>query len=122
MCATSDTEMKARIRGVGSQMQSFNFLYCLILSEMILWHTDKLSQTLQQPMLSSVEGHGVAMLIVTTLEDLRTGVNFDLLWQTVEKTRVQLDVDEPQLARRRKVPRRFEHDSAEAEFAVSPER
>ena len=37
------------------------------------------------------------MLTVTTLEDLRTDVNFDLLWQTVEKTRVRLDVDEPQL-------------------------
>ena len=53
---TSDTEMKARIQGVGSQMQSFKFLFCLILTEVILRHTDKLSQTLQQPKLSSVEG------------------------------------------------------------------
>ena len=27
--ATSDTEMKARIQGIGSQMQSFKFLSCL---------------------------------------------------------------------------------------------
>ena len=46
---------------------------------MILRHTDKLSQTLQQPKLSSVEGHGVAMLTVKTLEGLRTDGNFDLL-------------------------------------------
>ena len=26
---TSNTEMKARIRGVWSQMQSFNFLFCI---------------------------------------------------------------------------------------------
>ena len=101
-------------------MKSFKFLFCLILSEMILRHTDKLSQTLQQPMLSSVEGHEVAMLTVKTLEGLRTDDNFDLFWQKVEKTRDQLDVDEPQLARRRKVPRRFEQGSAPAEFAVSP--
>ena len=105
---------------MGSQMQSFNFLYCLILSEMILRNTDKLSQTLQQPKLSSSEGHGVEILTVKTLKGLRTDVNFDLFWQTVKKARDQLDVDELQLARKRKVLRRFEHGSAPAEFAVSP--
>ena len=64
VCATSDTEMKARIHGVASPMQSYRFLFCLLLSEMILRHTDKLNQTLQQPKLSSVEAHGVAMLTV----------------------------------------------------------
>ena len=65
------TEIKARICGVWSQMQSFNFLFCIVLSEMVLHHTDKLSQTLQQPKLSSVEGHDIAMLTVITLEGLR---------------------------------------------------
>ena len=106
--------MKARIQGIESQMQSFKFLFSLFLSEMILRHTDKLSQTLQQPKLSSVEGHGVAMLTV------RTDQNFDLFWKKVEKTRDHLDVDEPWLARRRKLPRRFEQGSAPAEFAISP--
>ena len=57
VCATKDTEMKARILGVASQMQTFRFFFSLVLSELILQHTDKLSQTLQQPELSSVEGH-----------------------------------------------------------------
>ena len=118
--ATSDTEMKARIQGVGSQMKNFKFLFCLTLSEMILRHTDKLSQTLQQPKLSSVEGHGVAMLTAKTLADLRTETNFDLFWQKVVDRRGQMDVDEPQLPRRRKVPRRFEQGSAPAEFAATP--
>ena len=55
VCSTSNTEMKARIQGVESQMQFFKFLFNLILSEMILRHTDKLSQTIQQPKLSSVK-------------------------------------------------------------------
>lgn len=118
--STSDTEMKARIHGVDSQMQSFRFLFCIILSEMILRHTDKLSQTLQQPKLSSVEGHGVAMLTVKTLKSVRTDDNFDLFWQKVENTRSGLDVDKPQLARRRKAPRRLELGTAPAEFPVSP--
>ena len=37
-----DTEMKARIRGVDSQMQTFKFYFCISLSEVILWHIDKL--------------------------------------------------------------------------------
>ena len=117
--ATSDSEMKARIHGMDSQMQSFKFLFGLVLSETILRHTDKLSQTLQQPQLSSVEGHGVAMLTVKTLESLQTSGNFDLFWQKLEKTREELDVDKPEPARRRKVPKRFEQGSAPPEFPVS---
>ena len=60
-----DTEMKARIRGIASK-----FL-CISLSEMILRHTDKLSKTLQQRSMSSVEGHTVAMLTVSGLNGLQ---------------------------------------------------
>lgn len=87
------------------QMETFKLLFCLVLSEMILRHTDKLSQTLQQPKLSSVEGHGIAMLTVKTLEGLRTDENFELFWQKVGRARERLEVEEPQLPRRRKVPR-----------------
>ena len=117
---TSNTEMKARILGVRSQMQSFNFLFCIVLSEMILRHTDKLSKTLQQPNLSSIEGHDIAMLTVKTLEGLRNENDFELLWQNIEKMRVQFDIDEPLLPRKRKVSQRFETGIALAEFATSP--
>jgi hypothetical protein len=100
-------------------MQSFNFLFCLILSEMILHHTDKLSQALQQPRLSSVEGHEIAMLTVKTLEVLRNDESFDLFWE-VKKTRDSVNVDEPWLARRQKVPKEHEQGKAPAEFAATP--
>lgn len=61
---------------------------------MILRHTDKLRRTLQQPRISSIEGHGVAMLIVKTLESLLEDGNFDLFWQKVEETMEMLYVDE----------------------------
>eukprot|EP00731_Ephydatia_muelleri_P007396 Em0003g1644a len=117
---TSNTEMKARILGVRSQMQSFNFLFCIVLSEMILRHTDKLSKTLQQPNLSSIEGHDIAMLTVKTLEGLRNENDFELFWQNIEKMRVQFDIDEPLLPRKQKVSQRFETGIALAEFATSP--
>ena len=64
---TSDTEMKARIQGVNSVMQNFQFLFSILLAELILWHTDRLSATLQKQDLSSVEGVEIAMLSVKTL-------------------------------------------------------
>ena len=118
--SSSDSEMKARIHGVGSQMQTFRFFFCLMLSEMILRHTDKLSQTLQQPSLSSIEGHAVAMLTIETLKGLRTDSNFDLFWEKIEKAQDQLDIDDPQLQRRRKAPKRYEQGLAQAEFPASP--
>ena len=109
--------MKARIHGVDSQMQTFRFFFCLLL---ILRHTDKLSQTLQQPSLSSIDGHAVAMLTIETLRGLRTDSNFDLLWEKVDKARDQIDVGDPQLPRRRKAPRRYEQGLPQAEFPASP--
>lgn len=108
LMATSDTEMKARIRGIASQMETFQFLFGLLLSEMILRHTDKLSKTLQNPELSSTEGHEIAILTVKTLERVLSDSDFDLFWDKVELRRVQLDVGEPQLPRKRKLPKRYE--------------
>ena len=79
---------------------------------MILRHTDKLSQTLQQPRMSSVEGNGVAMLTVNTLESLQVEGNFDLFWKKVDQTREKLDADEAHLTRSRKKPKRFYQDTA----------
>ena len=87
---------------------------------MILQHTDKLSETLQAPKLSGVEDHEIVMLTVKTLKGLQTDGNFNLFWQKIEKMMNELDVDEPQLARRRKTQRRFEQGEAPAEFAATP--
>ena len=87
---------------------------------MILRHTDKLSQTLQQPNLSSEEGHAVAMLTVSTLTGLRTEGNFDLFWEKILKFKEEVDVSEPQLPRKRKVPRRYEQGVAESEYPNTP--
>lgn len=117
--ATSDTEMKARIIGIAAQMGTFRFLFGLILSEMILRHTDKLSQSLQNPKLSSTEGYEIAMLTVKTLQSLRTDINFGLLWDKTESIRVKWNVDEPQFPRKRKMPKRFEQGTGEASFHTS---
>ena len=116
LMVTSDTEMKARIRGIASQMGTFQFLFGLLLSEMILRHTDKLSKTLQNPELSSTEGHEIAILTVKTLQRVHLDSDSDLFWEKVELRRVQLDVGGPQLPRKRKLPKRYEQGNSEPEF------
>ena len=97
--------MKARIQGIASQMNTFRYLFGLLLSELVLRHVDKLSQTIRSPDLSSVEGKEIAMLTVKTLQSIRSDTNFDLFWKKVEQKRTSFEVEEPTLPRKRKVPR-----------------
>ena len=50
-------------------------------------------------------------MIVGTLEMIRDDANFNMLWTTT--TSKELGIEEPQLPRRRKVPRRLESGNAE---------
>jgi hypothetical protein len=112
----SDTDMKARIRGIESQMEKFRFLFGLILSEMILRHCDKLSQTLRSPDLSSVEGHEIAMLTVK----LYKHCVLMLILICFQSRRSEWNVEEPQLSRGRKTPRRYKEGS-EGSFHMTVE-
>ncbi|XP_065891716.1 zinc finger MYM-type protein 1-like [Dysidea avara] len=78
---TSETEMKARIQGFSSQMDTFKFYFSLILAEMILRHTDNLSKSLQNPELASTQAYEIAMLTVKTLQSIHIEANFDLFWE-----------------------------------------
>ena len=83
-----DTETKARINGVAAQMKTFNFLFVTLLGELLLRHTDNLSQTLQKKAISAAEGQQVGRMVIAT---------------TVAKS---VDVGEPEVPRQRKVPKR----------------
>ena len=56
-------------------------------------------------------------MTVKTLQSLRADSNFDLFWTKAETARQKLDVNEPELPRKRKLPRRFEDGNAEPEFS-----
>ena len=75
---TKDTETKARILGVEAQMKTFNYLFGVLLGEVIVRNTDNLSRTLQHQHLSAAEGQNVASLTVKTLEKIRTDEAFAL--------------------------------------------
>ena len=115
-----DTETKARIRGVSSQMETFNFLFGTVLCEMLLCHTDNLSKALQKKTISAAEGQGVAQMVIATICTLRTEESFSLFWKKVEGIAKSVTVAEPQLPRRHRLPTRYEDGMASYEFHDFP--
>ena len=102
-----DVEMRSRIRGVSSYMHSFDFFFGVSLGEMILRHSDNLSKTLQGTRISAAEGQQVAQMTVQALKSVRTAEQFTLFWTKVTDMAEKLDVNEPQLPRKRKTTERF---------------
>ena len=61
------------------------------------------------------------MLTVKILEQIWTDESFSLFWKKIEVMKSQLDVDEPQLQRKRKAPKRYEIETASSEFPSTVE-
>ena len=62
-------------------MKTFNFLFGTILGEMLLLHTDNMSQTLQKKTISAGEGQQVGKVVNHTLCILRTKESYNLVWE-----------------------------------------
>ena len=118
---TKESELTARIVGVSSQMATFDFYFGVYIGEMILRHSDNLSRTLQKKDISAAEGQHVASLVMTTLKSMRSDASFKLFWQVLAVKAQKLNIGEPTLPRKRKVPRRFEIGDGEAEFHANVE-
>lgn len=58
--------------------EMINYLYGVMLSQMILSHSDNLSRTLQKRNLSAAEGQDVAGIVVQTLQRMHTDGCFHL--------------------------------------------
>ena len=119
LTVVKDSEMRARIQGVSAQMNTFSFLFGAMLGQLLLRHSDNLSRTLQHAHISAAEGQRVATMTVRTLETIRDDANFDMFWTKAKSFAEELGIEEPQLPRRRKVPRSLEPGSAEPEFPTS---
>ena len=76
-----DSETKARLIGVSTQMQQFNYLFGVFLAEMLLQHTDNLNESLQKETLSAAEAQHLGKMVIDTLRDVRGEKEFDLFWE-----------------------------------------
>ena len=110
-----DTDIRARIKGVDAQMKTFDYLFGVMLGQSILRHTDNLSKGLQQD-LSACEGQTMAQLTIETLSKLRTDERFPEFYDDVKAKAESVDVNEPSMPRRRKMPKRFQIGDAEHFF------
>lgn len=116
-----DTETKARIIGVEARMKEFNFIFGVLLGELILRHTDMLNQTLQKKSMSAAEGQEVARMTISCLNSIRNDVSFTLFWKKVNLFADKCDISEPTLPRKRKAPSRLDDGLAPPEFPSSVE-
>ena len=116
---TKDTDIRARIKGVDAQMKTFDFLFGVMLGQCILRHTDNLSKGLQHEDLSASEGQSMAKLTIETLTKLRSDDSFDEFYEDVKTKAETVDVNEPTMPRKRKMPKRFQTGAAEHFFPQS---
>ena len=68
----SDSDMKARIIGVQTKMQTFSFFYELQLAILVLAHSDSLSTSIQRVELCAVDAQQNAKLSVTVLRGIQS--------------------------------------------------
>lgn len=111
---------KPGLLGSGA-MKRFDYFFGVVLAQKLLQRTDNLSKTLQNPSLLSLEAQCVADLTVRTLSSIRSDEAFWLFWQSLMIRLKEVNVDEPQLPRRRKVPARFEIGTSEGSHPSTPE-
>ena len=99
-----DSDARACVHGFNSQMRTFDFSGLNLLFS-LLRHTDNLSKTLQNPLMSAGEGQRLSAMTVTTLESTRNEEAFELFWGKTLTESAMLDIGHPTVPRKRKPPR-----------------
>ena len=112
LCHIKDFDIKCRIRGVSSYMETFDFLFGELIGELLLCHSDNLSKTLQSKDISAAEAQQIVFMTLKTLEDMKTEERFSAFWISAVKIAEDFGVNDPRLPRKRKVPERFGRDES----------
>ena len=89
-------------------MRSFEFIFCSLLGEKIFKQTDNLSRTLQNPTMPAAQGYEVAQTVLKCLKKCRADNDFLNFFSYVRKRSADLDVNETELPRQRKTPKKME--------------
>ena len=103
-----DTETKACIIGVQTQVNKFNYIFGDKLVILLLRHSDNPSATLKSPKLSTSQAQSITQETFITLEELRDDDDFLLFLKEVLTESKQLDIDDLALGRKMKVTQRIE--------------
>ncbi|XP_076347747.1 zinc finger MYM-type protein 1-like [Tachypleus tridentatus] len=112
--------MRARIIGIISQMEKFEYFFALHLGVAMNSLTDNLSKTLQKTCLSAAQGQQNAKLVAGVLVKMSIDGNFDKIYEEVHRKAMELNISEPQMPRQKREPKRFEVGTGEPSFPSSP--
>ena len=100
-----DSEMKAKIIGIETQILTFNFLLGISLGTLILQHSDNLSKSLQHDTITAAEGQPMAKLTIDVLKFIRKEEKFKSFYDHVLLHQSEFDIDAPTLSCKRRPPR-----------------
>lgn len=114
-------EACCQARGILAAMEKFHFLFGITLSEQIFSITDSLSKAFQKKDLSAIVAKKGASLVIATLKELRCDSKFSEFWKEVTDKAIKLDVGEPTLPRRRKLPPRLDESNSTTFHDSTPE-
>ena len=101
----SDSDVKARIIGVQTKMQTFSFFYGLQLAIVVLSHSDNLSSSLQRAELYAVDAQCQDFCYCSSRYTIRQEAS--LHWTKVTQADVKLELQAPSLPHRLKMPSRY---------------
>lgn len=100
-------------------MKELSFLFCLILAERLLKHSDNLSKIMQATYMPAVEAKQLE-LCIKVFQKMREDSAFDLFWEYCLTLQKELQVNDPVLERPHKRPRQYEDGAADAHFHDDP--
>ena len=115
----TNPEMKARINGVKTKMETFEFFFAINLAAMILAQTDNLAKALQKETLSAVEGKQLYQCTVLTLRTMNSDETFEKLWEEITKKASDLGIGEPEVPKKRRKPIRYRDGEDAEEFPAT---
>ena len=117
----SNSDMKARIIGVQTKMQTFSFFYGLQLAIVVLSQSDNLSSSHQRAELCAVNAQKNAMFSVTVLWGKWSDRDASLHWTKVTQAAVKLELLAPSLSHCCKMPLRYIEGNAQPEHHFNVE-
>ena len=89
-------------------MRTFDYFHGLTLGILLLRQSDNLSASLYTKDICAAEVQAIAKHTVAALKKMKADENCHLIWEDVKQKATKIDVDAPQLYRKRKAPTRKE--------------
>ena len=115
-----DSEMKARIIGIETQMLTFNFLFGISLGTLILQHSDNLRKSLQHDTNTAAEWQQLAKLTIDLLKFIHKEDKFKGFYDRVLLHQSEFDIEVPILSRKRHASQRLQIGLTDGNFHSKP--